>query len=86
MVGQGGTVMSALIRNLLHRASMCPLACSFKLLLTVCCISTLHMAISHRADVAPYLFTLLLGLIGLVASLTLAFHWNCQLRDRGEND
>ena len=76
--------MSALISNFIHRASMCPFACSLKFLLLVCCIYTLHIAISHRADVAPYLFSLLVGSIGLVASLALAFHWNCQLRNRGE--
>ena len=78
--------MSALISNLLHRASMCPLACSFKVLLMACCVYTFYIAVSHRTDVAPYLFTLLVGMIGLVASLALAFHWNCQLRNRGEND
>ena len=51
-----------------------------------CCLASLHIAVYHRVDVAPYLYTVLIGLIGLVASLALAFHWNCQLRNRGGND
>ena len=79
--------MSALFSKLFHRASMCAFACSLKILLLVCCIYTLHIAISHRVDVAPYLYTVLVGLIGVVASLALAFHWNCQLRNNsGKND
>ena len=83
---QGGKVMSGIIGRLLQRASMCPVACSLKFLFLICCLSTLYIAIYHRLDVAPYLYTVLVGLIGLVASFALAFHWNCQLRDSGKND
>lgn len=78
--------MSALISKLFQRASMCPFAFSLKLLLLICCMGTLYIAIYHRVDVAPYVYTVLVGLIGLVASLTLAFHWNCQLHNSREND
>jgi hypothetical protein len=78
--------MPDLIRKIFHRASMCPFACSLKLLLLSFCIFSLHLATSHRVDVGPYLFTLLVGLIGVIASLALAFHWNCQLRNDAKND
>jgi len=75
--------MSALISNLLHRASVCPSACFLKFLLLAACIYTFHIAISHQVDVSPHLYTLLVGLVGVVATLALAFHWHCQLR-KGE--
>ena len=75
--------MSALISNLLHRASVCPFACFLKFLLVAGCIYTLHIAISHQFDVSPHLYTLLAGSVGVVATLALAFHWHCQLR-KGE--
>jgi hypothetical protein len=72
--------MSALISNLLHRASVCPSACFLKFLLLAVCIYIFHIAISHQVDVSPHLYTLLVGLVGVVATLALAFHWHCQLR------
>ena len=72
--------MYSIFSKLLHRAGMCPFACSLKFLLLICCVGTLYLAIFHRFDVAPYLYAVLVGLIGVVASLALAFHWNCQLR------
>jgi hypothetical protein len=72
--------MSALISNLFHRASLCPFACFFKLLLLVGFIYALHIAAYHQTDVSPYLFTLLVDAVGVVAVLTLAFHWNCHFR------
>jgi len=77
----GGIAMSALINNLLHRASVCPTACFLKFLLLAGGIYTLHVAISHQVDVSPYLYTLLVGSVGVLATLTLAFHWHCQLRN-----
>ena len=72
--------MSTMISNLFHRAGVCPFACFLKFLLLACCIYTLHIAISHQVDVSPPLYTLLVGSVGVVATLTLAFHWHCQLR------
>jgi len=72
--------MSALISNLFHRASACPFTCFLKFLLLACCIYTLHIAISHQADVSPHLYTLLAGSVGVVATLALALHWHCQFR------
>ena len=77
----GGIAMSAFINNLLHRASVCPVACFLKFLLLAGSIYTFHIAISHQVDVSPYLYTLLVGSVGVVATLTLAFHWHCQLRN-----
>ena len=76
----GGIAMSTLINKLLHRASVCPTACFLKFLLLAGAIYTLHIAISQQVDVSPYLYTLLVGSVGVVATLTLAFHWHCQLR------
>jgi hypothetical protein len=78
--------MSGFLSKLLHRASKCPFAFSLKFLLLICCLGTLHVAIYHRVDMGPYVYTLLVGLIGLVGSLALAFHWNCQLSNSEEND
>ena len=79
MVIDGGLAMSVLINNLLHRASVCPVACFLKFLLLAGSIYTLHIAISHQVDVSPHVYTLLVGSVGVVATLTLAFHWHCQL-------
>ena len=72
--------MLALMTNLFHRASKCPFACFFKLLLLVGFIYALHIAAYHQTDVSPYLFTLLVDAVGVVAALALAFHWNCHFR------
>lgn len=78
--------MSGIIGKLFQRAGMCPVACSLKFLFLICSLSTLYIAIYHRVDVAPYLYAVLIGLIGVVASFALASHWNCQLRNSGEKD
>ena len=78
--------MPDLMSKIFYRASMCPFACSLKFLLLGLCIFSLLLATFHRVNVGPYLFTLLVGLIGVIASLALAFHWNCQLRNDGEKD
>jgi hypothetical protein len=73
--------MSVLISNLLRRAGVCPFACFLKFLLLAGFIYTLHIAISHQVDVSPHLYALLVGSVGAVATLALAFHWHCQLRN-----
>lgn len=70
--------MSAIIDNLFHRASKCPFACFLKFMLSVSFFYLLHLAAFHQSDVSPYLYTLLVDSVALVAVLTLAFHWNCQ--------
>jgi hypothetical protein len=64
---------------LLHHASDCPFAFILKLLLSVSFICALHIAISHQ-DASPYLYIMLVALVGVIAILALAFHWNCRLR------
>jgi hypothetical protein len=73
--------MSVTIANLFHRANKCPFACFFKFLLSIAFIYALHIAISHQADVSPYLYILLVALVGVTAVLALASHLNCQLRN-----
>jgi hypothetical protein len=82
----GGIAMSALINNFLRRASVCPTACFLKFLLLAGGIYTLHIAISHQVDVSPYLYTLLVGSVGVLATLALAFHWHCQLRNNRKKE
>jgi hypothetical protein len=71
--------MSVMIANLFHRASDCPFAFILKLLLSVSFIYALHIAISHQ-DASPYLYIMLVALVGVIALLALAFHWDCCLR------
>ena len=77
--------MPLIIENLVHRASKCPFACFLKLMLSVSFIYLLHLAAFHQADVSPYLYTLLVDSVALVAVLTLAFHWNCQFYNVDKN-
>ena len=71
--------MSALLTNLLERAGKCPFACFLKILLAGSFIYALHIAISHQAEVSPYPFILLVVLVGLIAMVAAALHWNCRL-------
>jgi hypothetical protein len=57
-----------------------------KFLLLVGGIYTLHIAISHQVDVSPYLYSLLVGSVGVLATLALAFHWHCQLRNNRKKE
>lgn len=71
--------MSALFANFLERAGKCPFACFFKILSAGSFIYALHLAIVHQAEVSPYPFILLVALIGLIAVLAAALHFNCRL-------
>jgi hypothetical protein len=73
--------MSVMLANLFHRANKCPFACFLKILLSVSFIYAIHLAISHQSDMSPYLFILLVALVGVIASLAVAFHWSCRLRN-----
>ena len=77
--------MSLIIENLVHRASKCPFACFLKFMSSVSFIYVLHLAAFHQADVSPYLFTLLVDSVALVAVLSLAFHSNCQFHKEDKN-
>ena len=48
-------------------------------------IYVLHLAAFHQADVSPYLYTLLVDSVALVAVLTLVFHSNCQVHYEDKN-
>ncbi len=78
--------MTTMLENLFHLANKCPFACFLKVLLSVCVIYTIHIAISHQIDVSPYLFVLLVALVGVIASLAAAFHWSCWLNNADIND
>jgi hypothetical protein len=73
--------MLVTIANLFHRAHECPFTCFLKVLLSVSFIYALHIAISHQTDVSPYPFILLVALVGVIATLAVAFHWNCRFRN-----
>ena len=77
--------MSIMLANLFHRATKCPFACFLKILLSVSFIYAIHIAISHQTDASPYLFILLVALVGVIATLTVGFHWNCRLRNVDTN-
>ena len=73
--------MSAMITNLFHRANKCRFACFLKLLSAVSFFYAIHIAIYHQSDVSPYLFILLVALVGMIAVLALASHVNCEFRN-----
>ena len=73
--------MSVMLANLFHRANKCPFACFLKILLSVSFIYAIHLSISHQSDMSPYLFILLVALVGVIASLAVAFHSSCRLRN-----
>lgn len=73
--------MLVILDNLFHRANQCPFACFLKVLLSVSFIFALHIAISHQVNVSPYLFIMLVGLVGVIATLAAATHWSCRIRN-----
>jgi hypothetical protein len=73
--------MFTLLGKLFDRAFRCPLACLLKVMLAVSVLYAGHIALSHQIDVSPYPFILLVASVGLIATLAVAFHWSCRLRD-----
>jgi hypothetical protein len=73
--------MLVMIANLFHRTNKCRFACFLKLMLAVSFFYAIHIAIYHQTDVSPYLFILLVDLVGMIAVLALSFHFNCQFRN-----
>jgi hypothetical protein len=78
--------MLLILENLFRRANKCPFACLLKVLLSVSFIYTIHLAISHQIDVSPYPFAMLVALVGLIATLAVAFDWSCRLRNADTKD
>jgi hypothetical protein len=78
--------MLVMLENLFHRANKCPIACFLKVLLGVIFIYAGHIAISHQINVSPYSFTLLLALVGVIATLAVATHSGCRLRNVNTED
>ena len=78
--------MLIILKNVLHRANRCPVACFLKILLSVVFIYTVHIAISHQVNVSPYSFILLVSLLGVIATLAVAFHWSCRLDNEDSKD
>jgi hypothetical protein len=73
--------MLVMLENLFHRANRCPFACFLKVLLSVTFIFALHIAVSHQVNVSPYIFIMLVVLVGVIAALAVATHWSCRIRD-----
>ena len=78
--------MLVMLENLFHRANKCPIACFLKILLGVIFIYTGHIAISHQISVSPYSFILLLALVAVIATLAVATHSSCRLRNVNTED
>jgi hypothetical protein len=73
--------MLVMLENLFHRANKCPVACFLKILLGVIFIYTGHIAISHQLNVSHYSFVFLLALVAVIATLAVATHSSCRLRN-----
>jgi len=73
--------MLNIFENLFHRANRCPFACFLKVLLSVSFIFVLYLAISHQGNVSPYIFIMLVALVGVIAAMAVATHWSCRIRN-----
>jgi hypothetical protein len=78
--------MLVMLEKLLHRANKCPVACFLKVLLGVIFIYTGHIAISHQINVSHYSFVILLALVAVIATLAVATHSSCRLRNMDTKD
>lgn len=78
--------MLVMIEKLFQRANKCPVACFLKVLLGVIFIYTGHIAISHQINVSHYSFIFLLALVAVIASLAVATHSSCRLRNMNTKD
>ena len=72
--------MPDLLVPIYRRASQCPFACFLKILFAFSFVMVLHIALYHQADVSPYIYALLVDLLGIIAILALAFNRNCRVR------
>jgi hypothetical protein len=75
-----------MLQNLFHRANRCPFACFLKVLLSASFIYAIHTAIYHQINMSPYSFILLIALVGVIATLAVAFDWSCRLRNEDTKD
>ena len=73
--------MLIMLQNLIQRANQCPFACFLKVLLFISFIFALHIAIFHQVNVSPYIFIMLVVLVGVIAALAVATHWSCRIRN-----
>jgi hypothetical protein len=73
--------MLVMFEKLFQRANKCPIACLLKVLLGVIFIYTGHIAISHQLNVSHYSFVFLLALVAVIATLAVATHSSCRLRN-----
>jgi hypothetical protein len=78
--------VSESIKNLVHRASQCPVVSLLKAVLLVSFLYALHVAAFHQGDMSHHSFALLVDSVALLAVLTLALHWLCGLRHPGDKD
>ena len=73
--------MLVMLEKLFQRANKCPIACLLKVLLAIIFIYTGHIAISHQLNVSHYSFVFLLALVAVIATLAVATHSSCRLRN-----
>ena len=73
--------MLVMFEKLFQRANKCPIACLLKVLLAIIFIYTGHIAISHQLNVSHYSFVFLLALVAVIATLAVATHSSCRLRN-----
>ena len=73
--------MLVMFEKLFQRANKCPIACLLKVLLAIIFIYTGHIAISHQINVSHYSFIFLLALVAVIATLAVATHSSCRLRN-----
>ena len=74
------------ISNLVHRANQCPVARILMAVLLVGFLYALHVAAFHQGDMSNHLYALLVASVGMLAMLTLAFHWMCAFHHPGKKD
>ena len=78
--------MLVMLEKLFQRANKCPIACFLKVLLGVIFIYTGHIAISHQINVSHYSFIFLLALVAVIATLAVATHSSCRIRNMNTKD
>ena len=72
--------MSSIMVTLLHRARICPVACTLKILLLLLLLGALVIAIYFKNEVSIYTYLGFMATIGYVAVLAIATNGNCRLK------
>lgn len=78
--------MSGITKELVQRASQCPVASILKVLLVTGFIYALHVAAFHQGDMSHHSYAVLVDSVALLAVLTLASHWVCAYRHPDKKD